>query len=179
MIVDLSLTMTQAQLGDMVGVSQQAMSEFYKVAALGPGVPAGEVLLAYCARLREQAAGRGSDGELDLVQERAWLAREQRISQALKNAVTRKEFAPIGALSEVLAAASSAVAAKLDALPGMLKKIAPEISDQTRETIATEIARARNDWVVETSSLEVKIDQDFIVDVDDLDEDDVVLEDDI
>lgn len=161
-MVDLSLPMTQAQFGDLVGVSQQAISEFYKVAALGPGVPALETLRAYCARLREQAAGRGSDGELDLVQERAWLAREQRISQALKNAVTRKEFAPIGVLSEVLAAASGSVAAKLDGLPGLLKKVAPDLSEQGRDAIAAEIARARNDWVADTALLEVKTDPDML-----------------
>jgi phage terminase Nu1 subunit (DNA packaging protein) len=161
-MVDLSLPLTQAQFGDMIGVTQQAVSEFYKIAALGPGVSAGETLKAYCARLREQAAGRGSDGELDLVQERAGLAREQRIAQALKNAVTRKEFAPIGVLSEVLAAASGSVAAKLDALPGLLKKVAPDLSEQGRDAIAGEIARARNEWVAETAVLEVKTDPDML-----------------
>jgi phage terminase Nu1 subunit (DNA packaging protein) len=112
--------------------------------------------------LREQAAGRGSDGDLDLVQERAGLAREQRIAQALKNAVTRKEFAPIGVLSEVLAAASGSVAAKLDGLPGLLKKVAPDLSEQGRDAIAAEIARARNDWVADTALLEVKTDPDML-----------------
>jgi phage terminase Nu1 subunit (DNA packaging protein) len=157
-MVDLSKTIKQAEFGELVGVSQQAVSDFIRVAALGPGVSAGDMLIAYCARLREQAAGRGSDGDLDLVQERAWLAREQRIAQALKNAVTRKEFAPVGLLSEVLAAASASVAAKLDALPGLLKKIAPELSEAVRDALATEIAHARNEWVTETSRLEVKSD---------------------
>jgi hypothetical protein len=48
------------------------------------------MLLAYCARLREMAAGRQSDaGGLDLIQERAALAREQRIGHEIKNAVSR------------------------------------------------------------------------------------------
>lgn len=157
-MVDLTLPMTQAAFGELVGVTQQAVSEFIKVAALGPGVPAQEMLHAYCARLREQAAGRGSDGELDLVQERAWLAREQRISQALKNAVTRKEFAPIGVLSEVLATASQSVAAKLDALPGLLAKVAPDLSEEGRDAVALAIAKARNEWVADTAVLEVKVD---------------------
>lgn len=157
-MVDLSLRMSQAEFGELVGVSQQAVSEFIKVAALGPGVSALDMLRAYCARLREQAAGRGSDGELDLVQERAWLAREQRVSQALKNAVTRKEFAPIGLLSEVLATASGSVAAKLDGLPGIIKKVAPELSETAREAVAAEIAKARNEWVADTRLLEVRAD---------------------
>jgi phage terminase Nu1 subunit (DNA packaging protein) len=138
-------------------------------------LPLGEILLAYCARLREMAAGRGSDGELDLVQERAWLAREQRIAQALKNAITRKEFAPIGVLSEVLAAASSSVAAKFDALPGMLAKHAPEVSLAAREAFAADLARARNEWVADTARLEVKTDP-SLGDVEE-DEDAVSLED--
>ncbi len=157
-MIDLDSPVTQAQFGEIVGVTQQAVSDFIKVAALGPGVPLGVMLQAYCGRLREQAAGRGSDGELDLVQERAWLAREQRIAQALKNATTRKEFAPIGRLSEVLAAASGSVAAKLDALPGLLKKVAPELSESARDAIAAEIAKARNEWVNDTQTMEIKPD---------------------
>jgi terminase small subunit / prophage DNA-packing protein len=175
-MVDLSLPMTQAQFGELVGVSQQAVSEFYKVAALGLGVSGGDTLKAYCARLREQAAGRGSDGELDLVQERAGLAREQRIAQALKNAVEQKKFAPIAVLTEVLAAASGSVAAKLEALPGLLKKVAPDLSEQGRDAVAMEIARARNEWVADTAVLEVKTDPDLMP-LDDEPEEIVVSED--
>jgi phage terminase Nu1 subunit (DNA packaging protein) len=175
-MVDLSLPMNQTQFGEMVGVSQQAISEFCKVAALGQGAPTGEMLLAYCARLREMAAGRGSDGDLDLVQERAWLAREQRIAQALKNAVTRKEFAPIGVLSEVLAAASASVAAKLDTLPGLLKKVAPGLPDQALDAVAAEVARARNEWAADTAMLEVKVDPSLVSAEDETDEE-ITLED--
>lgn len=161
-MVDLSATMRQAEFGDLVGISQQAVSEFLKHAALGPGVSAGEMLRAYCERLREQAAGRGSDGGLDLVQERAALAREQRIAQALKNAVTRREFAPMGLLTEVLASASQSVAAKLDALPGALMKVAPDMSDAARDAIVAAIARARNDWVADTAKLEVRVDPELV-----------------
>jgi transcriptional regulator with XRE-family HTH domain len=177
-MVDLSLTMTQAQFGEMVGVSQQAVSEFYKVAELEPGVPAIEVLRAYCSRLREMAAGRGSDGELDLVQERAWLAREQRIAQALKNAVTRKEFAPIGVLSEVLATASASVAAKLDTLPGLLKKVAPDLGGPSLDAVAAEIARARNEWFEDTAALEVKVDPSLLPPTEDEPDDELVLDED-
>lgn len=59
-------------------------------------------LLGYCDRLRGMAAGRHSAGGLDLVQERAALARSQREAQELKNAVARGEFAPIGLLADVL-----------------------------------------------------------------------------
>lgn len=142
----------------MVGVSQQSVSEFIKVAALGPGVSAGDMLLAYCERLREQAAGRWTEGELDLAQERALLAREQRVKLALENAKTRKEYAPVGALADVLAMAGQSVAAKLDALPGLLAKVAPDTPAAAREAIAAAVAKARNEWVDQVASLEVRID---------------------
>ena len=150
---DLSMRVTQAEFGAMVGIGQQAVSEFVKIAALGPDVTAHDMLLAYCARIREFAAGRGSDGELDLVQERAKLARAQWESQELKNAIQRKEYVPVAMLSDVLAAAAGSVAAKLDALPGIIKKMAPDMPDAARDAIAKEIASARNEWVESTADL--------------------------
>lgn len=45
-----------------------------------------ELRLARLRDLREQAAGRGGDGKLDLATERARLAKEQADGQAMKNA---------------------------------------------------------------------------------------------
>jgi phage terminase Nu1 subunit (DNA packaging protein) len=153
--IDLSKPMTQAAFGELVGVSQQAVSEFVKVAALGPAVPAHEMLLAYCERLREMAAGRqsGEVGALDLVQERAALAREQRIGQAMKNAIARGEFAPIGALADVLGMASSAVVDRFDQLEGALRKACPDLPEEARATVMQVIASARNEWIRSTARL--------------------------
>lgn len=153
--VDLSKPMTQAAFGELVGVSQQAVSEFIRTAALGPGVPTGDMLLAYCERLREMAAGRGSaeGGGLDLVQERAALAREQRIGQAMKNAIARGEYAPIGALADVLGMASSAVVDRFDQLEGALRKACPDLPEEARDTVMQVIASARNEWIRSTARL--------------------------
>jgi phage terminase Nu1 subunit (DNA packaging protein) len=150
--------MTQAAFGEMVGVSQQAVSEFFRVAALGPGLSGAETLIAYCERLREVAAGRGSAevGGLDLVQERAALAREQRLGYEIKNAVARGEFAPIALLAEVLAMASQAVVERFEQLPGMLKKACPEMPDAGRDQVMTVLAAARNEWEARTRELVVK-----------------------
>jgi len=153
--VDLSAVMTQAQFGELVGISQQAISDLVRSGHLPEGASAGAWLLAYCGRLRAQAAGRGSDGELSLVQERAQLAREQRIAQALKNAVSRREFAPIGVLTAVLATASQSVSTQLEALPGLLHRVAPDMPDEAREAVARTVAAARNGWADATSKLEV------------------------
>jgi phage terminase Nu1 subunit (DNA packaging protein) len=153
-MVDLTQPMRQVDFGDLVGVSQQAVSEFIKSAALGPGVSAGEMLLAYCARLREMAAGRQSDaGGLDLIQERAALAREQRIGHEIKNAVARREFASIALLAETLAAASQAVVERFDQLPSALKKACPDLPEAARDQVMSAIAAARNEWVEQTMSL--------------------------
>lgn len=156
--VDLSKPMTQAKFGELVGVSQQAVSDFFRVAALGPGVSAAATLLAYCERLREVAAGRASSeaGGLDLVQERAALAREQRIGYEIKNAVARGEFAPIVLLAEVLAMASQAVVERFEQLPGALKKACPEMPDAGRDQVMTVLAAARNEWEARTRELVVK-----------------------
>ena len=115
----------------------------------------GDVLQAYCQRLRLQAAGRMGDevGGLDLVQERAALAREQREGQAIKNAVARREYAPIGLLSDVLGMASSAVVDRFDQLEGALRKACPDLPDEAKTTVQQVIASARNEWIRSTSTL--------------------------
>jgi phage terminase Nu1 subunit (DNA packaging protein) len=150
-MMDLSKPITQAEFGALVGVSQQAVSEFLKAAALGPDVTAADMLVAYCERLREMAAGRMSDaGGLDLIQERAALAREQRIGHEIKNAVARKEWGPITLLAETLALASQAVVERFEQLPGQLKRECPELSERGRAAVMSVIAAARNEWVTGT-----------------------------
>ena len=142
----------------VVGVSQQAISALVTEGKL-PFARAllGEVLLAYCQRLRDQAAGRlGAEvGGLDLVQERAALAREQRLGIEIKNAVLRGEYAPIALLSEVLATASQSVVERFEQLPGQLKKACPELPDAAREQVMAALASARNEWVRATEALVV------------------------
>ena len=147
----------QADFAALVGISQPAVSDLVSKGVLDNGAPLRQWLLAYCLRLREQAAGRmGSEvGGLDLAQERAALAREQRMGIEIKNAVLRGEYASIGLLSEVLASASQAVAERFDHLPGLLKKVAPDMLDAARDQVMATIAQARNEWVRETSALVV------------------------
>jgi phage terminase Nu1 subunit (DNA packaging protein) len=147
--------MTQAEFGQIVGVTQQAVSDFVRVAALGPGIAAGEMLLAYCDRLREVAAGRGwsEAGGLDLAQERAALAREQRIGHEIKNEVARKTYAPISLLSETLALASQAVGERFEQLPSALKRECPDLPEAARDALMRAIAAARNEWAERTMQL--------------------------
>jgi phage terminase Nu1 subunit (DNA packaging protein) len=151
-VIDLQATGTQQQLANMVGVSQQAISQ-----AGIPTGPLGQMLLDYCHRLREIAAGRASEsGGLDLVQERAALAREQRLGLEIKNAALRGEYASVALLAEVLALASQAVAERFEHLPGVLRKSCPELTEPQRDEISAVIASARNEWVNSTAQLVAK-----------------------
>ena len=151
MLVDLSAPGTQVALAALVGVTQPTIS------ALGiPPGTLGEMLLAYCLRMREQAAGRYSEGPLDLSQERAALARSQREAVDLKNAVARGEYAPISLLSEVLAQASQSVVERFEQLPGQLKRACPSLDDAARDQVMTTLAAARNEWVRATCELAIQ-----------------------
>lgn len=147
--------MTQAEFGALVGISQPAVSDLVHAGVLQSGAPWRTWLLAYCGRLREQAAGRmgGEDGGLDLVQERAALAREQRIAQRLKNDVARGEYAPVGLLADVLGVANSAVVDRFDQLDASLRKACPDLPESARSAVHAVISSARNEWIRSTAKL--------------------------
>jgi len=146
---------SQAEFAEMIGVSEARVSQLVGDGVIVRGDSAHGWLVAYCERLRDQAAGRaGSEvGGLDLVQERAALAREQREGQAIKNAVARKEYAPVGLLADVLGMASSAVVDRFDQLEGALRKACPDLPDEAKTTVQQVIAAARNEWIRSTERL--------------------------
>jgi phage terminase Nu1 subunit (DNA packaging protein) len=139
----------------LIGVSEARVSQIVADGIVERGATLRAQLLSYCAWVREVAAGRGSTeiGGLDLVQERAALAREQRLGIEIKNAVLRCEFAPISVLAEVLATASQSIVERFDQLPGLLKKNCPDLPDAAREQVMTALAAARNEWVRATEAL--------------------------
>ena len=145
---------TQAEFGRLVGISQQAVSDLVRAGVLVDGASEAEWLLAYCARLREQAAGRaGADGGLNLAQERAALAREQRLGIEIRNATLRGQYASITLLAETLATASQAVAERFEQLPATLRKACPELTAGQMDVIMATLATARNEWVRRTADL--------------------------
>lgn len=148
---------SQAEFAEIVGVSEARVSQLVAERVLMRGDTAHEWLMAYCERMRDIAAGRASmeAGGLDLVQERAALAREQRLGIAIKNATARGEYAPISMLAEVLATASQAVSERFEQLPGMLRKVCPDLPDTVRDKLMSAIADARNEWVRATRQLVV------------------------
>lgn len=151
----LGQAVTQQDFAVMIGVSEARVSQLVSEGVITPGQSALEWNQAYTYRIREQAAGRmGSEvGGLDLVQERAALARSQRISQDMKNDVARREFSPVGALADVLGMASGAVVDRFDQLEAALKKSCPTLADDAKATVMQVIASARNEWIKSTARL--------------------------
>ena len=154
-MVDMDAPAVQTIVAAVVGVSKQAISAMVQEGKLPEEATNGGLILAYCERMREQAAGRLGDtvGGLDPAQESAALKRAQREGQEIKNAVARGEYAPISLLSEVLALASQAVVERFEQLPGALRKVCPDLPEAARDQVLATIADARNQWVRETISL--------------------------
>lgn len=170
-MVDLEAPATQAMVALVVGVSQQAISAQMADGRIPSQGTIGAVVQAYCQRLREQAAGRlgAMPGGLDPVQEAAALNRSKRIGQDLKNAVTRKEYGPVGLLADVLGTASSAVVDRFDHLEGVLSKACPDLPEEAKAAVFTVIADARNEWIKSTAKL-VDAAVDAMVDTDEGDD---------
>jgi phage terminase Nu1 subunit (DNA packaging protein) len=144
MVVNLSNTVTQEAFGDLVGISQQTVSELLMRGVLVQGASAGEWLRSYTSHLREMAAGRAASGDLDLAGERARLAKAQADRVEMQNAVTRGELAPVVWMEEILCKAASKIAGIFDAIPGMVRRRVPQLTADDIDLIAGEIAKARN-----------------------------------
>lgn len=141
---DLTRHMKQAEFGDLVGISQPAVSDLVRRRVLLDGASGDEWLLAYCDHLREVAAGRGGDNALELAAERARLAKEQADKIAMANAVTRGELAPAHLLEEVLAKAGARAGRILETIPGMLRRRLPQLTADDIAEVARIVAKARN-----------------------------------
>jgi phage terminase Nu1 subunit (DNA packaging protein) len=137
----LSHPVTQEQFGDLVGVSQPVVSDLLTRGILLAGQPAATWLRAYTKHLREQAAGRGADGEL--ARERARLAREQADRVAMDNAVNRRELAPVSVLELVLAKMAGDVGSLLQGLvPRVRRRV--DLPGEALRILDEEVTKARN-----------------------------------
>ena len=152
----LEAIVSQAEFAQIIGVSEARVSQLMSESILTRGETCAEWLIGYCERLRDQAAGRaGETFGLDLVQERAALARTQREGLEIKNAVARGEYAPIGALADVLGAASSAVVDRMNQVEGQLRKVCPDLPESARVAVLKLMADARNEWMRATEKVVV------------------------
>lgn len=145
------VTISQARFAGLVGLSEARVSQLVSEGVLEEDGTGSRWIASYCRRLRDQAAGRDSDGTL--AKERSALARSQRLGQDIRNAKELGEWAPIGLLGDVLALASSAVTDRFDALPGQLRRTCPAMPVAAWETVQTAIASARAEWIRSTAQL--------------------------
>lgn len=143
-MVDLQSPMTQTAFGQLVGISQQAVSDLLRRDVLQAAGTCEVWLHQYCAHLREQAAGRAAAGELDLAGERARLARAQSERIEMQNAETRRESAPVVLLEIAIASMGRKVAAILEAVPVKIKRRSKNLTAEDIEIITAEITKARN-----------------------------------
>lgn len=104
---------------------------------------------AYISKLREKAAGRAGTGELDLVAERARLAKESADAKEMENAVERGDLVYIEDVAKQVENQLTKVRTRLLGIP---TKVAPEAhaSATVREVqsiIETAIIEALNELV--------------------------------
>jgi terminase small subunit / prophage DNA-packing protein len=137
----LDVPATQERFGELVGISQQAVSDLLGREVIVAGASLSAWLLDYTSHLREQAAGRGADGEL--ARERARLAREQADRIAMENAESRKEVAPIALITVVLGKLAGDVAGILNGLVPRVRRRVPDISSDVLRIIEDEMIRVR------------------------------------
>lgn len=152
----MELKCDQQTLAQVLNLSEGRISQLMKDGVMQRGDTIGEQIAAYCENLREVAGGRApAEGGLDPGQEKAKLDREKRMGQRIKNLRDLGEWAAIEMLSKTLANASAALAAKLEALPGQLLKVAPDLTFETIEALRDCIAKARKDWVHDMAELDL------------------------
>lgn len=142
--MNLDIHLTQQQLADLLGLSQQAISQIEVEGVADRDMDLSTWLKAYTKHLREIAAGRAAGGGLDLATERAALARVQRERIEIILAEKRRQLAPVVLITEVLAKAGARVSSILEAIPGQVKRRLPDLPATEIEAIQREIAKARN-----------------------------------
>lgn len=113
MSVRLSEPMTQEAFAELIGVGQPAVSGMAARGVLAPGASGAAWLLAYCAHMREMAAGRDPDGRL--TSERTRVAKQRADSLAMGNARLRAEVAPVDLLEAALAHVAGVIVGHLQA----------------------------------------------------------------
>lgn len=133
-----SLPMTQAQFGELCGLSQQAVSLLQARGVLVPGQSGRIWLQAYCSNLREAAADRSADSPL--AAQRTRLASEQADRLQMANTATRKQLAPVALLDAVLAYVVGDLVSGLGRLVPQLQARCPGLPGAALRLIEQEIA---------------------------------------
>lgn len=135
---------TQKEFGDVVGIGQARVSGLFSRGVLTKEMTLPAAIAAYCAHLREQAAGRAAEGGLDLATERARLAKAQRQRIELQSHRVRRENVPFVVLEQVISRTGRKVAEILSSIPDAIERRHTELSPDDLALIAEECKNASN-----------------------------------
>lgn len=138
--MDLQTTCTQAEFGELVGIGQPSVSDLLARKVIAAGASAGQWLLDYTRHLREQAAGRGADGELAF--QRSELARVSRERAEIKLALERREYAPVALIEQVLSQVGRSIAGVLEPMHVNLHRLCPHLTPDDLKLIQREVSKA-------------------------------------
>lgn len=130
----------QVDLAELLEVSEKTVSE-WAADGLFDGCETGaDMIRAVYRRLSAVAAGRVGE----LSEERARLARAQAENVEMKNAILRKDYAPVTLLEDALARAARQMARTLEALPVKLRRSSAVMSTEDLQVVEREIVALRN-----------------------------------
>jgi phage terminase Nu1 subunit (DNA packaging protein) len=130
---------TNREVAGHLDISDRSVRQLRAKGVL-PAAPRGqadldECRVAYIRHLRERATGRSSDAAdddgLDLVQQRARLAKEQADRIASKNAVDRGELVPVSAVTLAVVGLIELSKSRLARVPAIVGKTAPKLRERT------------------------------------------------
>lgn len=157
MPLDLTKPCTQAEFGELVGISRQRVGFLVKEGALTDGATAHEWLLAYCQQLRDGAAGRGEEVD-SLTKERALQVRVARERDEIRLAVDRAEFAPVAVLEQALSTLGGRIVSVLRPVHLEVQKLVPDLPPEAVAAIEKRVQQACA--AAETASLETLVPKD-------------------
>jgi phage terminase Nu1 subunit (DNA packaging protein) len=84
------------------------------------------------------------EGDGDLLSQRTRLAAAQAEQIEMRNALMRREYAPVALLEEALAQTSRLMARVLERLPAELRRKRPHLTQEDLEIVAATVAEVRN-----------------------------------
>lgn len=147
-LATLPTKLSAATMARLLGIGQRRLRELAELGVVprDRGRYPLNAVAAYCAHLREVAAGRRGEGDdggaLDLVQERARLARSQREAVELKTARDRGELVEAAAVRLGFTGMVTAARNHLRGMPSKAKARIPTLTVRDVEILEDLIAEA-------------------------------------
>lgn len=147
---------TQIEIAEHLDLSERRVRELVKCGAIPASTGTGgyslaDCRLSYIRYLRGLAGGQvrpepppSGGAVLDQEQERARLLKEQADAMGMKNAITRKEWAPIQAIEWAAAKAAAQVSAVLEGIPAIIRRRFPSVPVGVIDAIDREIVKCQS-----------------------------------